>query len=242
MFAQPSEHRVELADFLEWVEARVGAHADADRARRQRDQPHPVALAHQVVGAVLADPRLRRQSQPLGVRRTPLLEVEPAGEPEPGGVDVVAGIGGQPELALDQRGSPGGVDDPPSGGRRALADQVERDPVRITEFDLLNTGSPGEVDATSSGTGGELVLEQATVDLIRLKRRVGHGTELDALGDIRVAGGRREEPQSAFDVLLLAEVVCHADHVREVVGPCRHGRLADLERRQRRGPFSLLEH
>ena len=52
----------------------------------------------------------------------------------------------------------------------------------------------------------------------------------------------REEAQSELDQMALLEVGLHPDYLREVVRACRHGRFADLERRQRRGALALLEH
>ena len=48
---------LELVDLLERMEPRVGTDPDADRTRRERDQPDPVALAEQVVGAAAGGDR-----------------------------------------------------------------------------------------------------------------------------------------------------------------------------------------
>src|SRR5207302_10795974 len=110
---EPVEQVVELVDPLERMEPRVGADADRVRPRGERDQPHPVPLVEQMDRRELAEAALVDPVDPLLVVSPEVLDVESAGEPEPRGVDVVAGLGLEPELAPQDVRAPGGVDDPP---------------------------------------------------------------------------------------------------------------------------------
>ena len=61
-----SMHASKLVDLLQRVEARVGAHADADRAGREPNQPHPVARAESGGwSSELRRPRSGHPAQPL---------------------------------------------------------------------------------------------------------------------------------------------------------------------------------
>jgi hypothetical protein len=92
VFPAPLHERVEALDLLPRVEARVGADADRDRARGELNQPEPVALVDQVRRREPPQAALRHAVEPFLVVGAPVLEVEAAGEADPGRVDVVTGL------------------------------------------------------------------------------------------------------------------------------------------------------
>src|SRR5439155_8507166 len=87
---------------------------------------------------------------------------------------------------------------------------------------------------------GELVLEQAAVELVAVERRDRGAAPLDAPRDVAVVPGRHEEAQARLDDLVVLEVVAQAADLGEVVRADLHGRLPDLERGQGRRTLALL--
>ena len=147
---------------------------------------------------------------------------------------MVPGVGLQAELALEQAGPPGGVDDPARLGLPLASELLERHLVRVAlEVHLAHARALRDVDAELPRTSRERVLEQSPVELVVVVRRPLARAHLEALGDVLVAVGGQPVAQAALDQLLLLQVVVHAHVLREVLRPGRDGGLADLERRQR---------
>src|SRR6266480_565698 len=168
---QPREQLVEFVDLLERVVAGIRANPDADRSRRERDQPHPVTLAEQVIGAELPDPRFLHVADPAGVVAAPILEIQSAAEPEPGRVDVVPAIGAEAKLALEKRGPAGRVHHPARGRARWAPEMLELDRAWVAELDLPDSRSLRDLHSERTRARGKLVLEQAAVDLVVGVRR-----------------------------------------------------------------------
>ena len=237
----PVERAVESVDLLVRVEAWVGDDADRDRPRGERDQPDPVPLAHEVVRAELADAALLHAVEPALVVRSPLLDIEAAGESEPGRVDVVVDVLLESELALDDLRPAACVDHP--SGRDGLGgvEAVERHHVPVLrELHSLHDAAVEEVRAGVAGAPRQLVLEATAVELVGGHRRQSHRAPLDPPRDVAVVARREEEAEARLLELVGVHVVLHADDVREVVRAQLDGRLPDLERRLRGGTLSLL--
>ena len=107
---QPVHGALEPVDAAERVHVAVGDDAEAGAAGSERDQPHPVAHAHQVVRALPAEPRRRRA--PARPDRSTSRRCGRASSRATSGVGAVRARADEPELALQQPGPAAGVDDP----------------------------------------------------------------------------------------------------------------------------------
>jgi hypothetical protein len=98
--AQPVERALEPVDPRERVHVAVGDDAEAVAAVAERDEPEPVAGAHQVDRALPAQPR----RDPRLPRRVvgPVVNLDARIDPPPGRVGAVRAGLDQPEAALDQ--------------------------------------------------------------------------------------------------------------------------------------------
>src|SRR5262249_18113341 len=139
VLVEPVDEVVELVDPLPGMEPRVGADADRVRARTERDHPHPVARVHEMHGGQRAEAALVDPVDPLLVVAE-ALDVAPAREPEPGGVDVMARLRLEAELASQDVRAPARVDDPPRPDLARLPVRpLERQPVLLlAELDVLD--------------------------------------------------------------------------------------------------------
>src|SRR5271168_2622071 len=91
---------------------------------------------------------------------------------------------------------------------------------------------------------GEIVLEQATIELEAGDGRMKRWATLHALREIAVIARGKPEPQTALTDLLVQEMVFQAEHPAEVVARHLLSRLADLESslRGRTNAFLSDEH
>src|SRR5919112_1409408 len=106
---------------------------------------------------------------------------------------------------------------PPS---RNQAELIEADRVQVVaKSDLAHPAALEHVDPQRAGLGGQLILEQAAVDLIVGVRGEAVGAELVPLRDVAVVAGWEEEAQPALGQVMCLEVLLHADHLAEVLGP-----------------------
>src|SRR4051812_17751554 len=150
------------------MEALVGDDADRDRPGGERDEPHPVAAATDVVGTEHAEPTLLHAVEELVVVRVgPVLDVDAAAEPEPRRVDVVAVFLLQPELLLEEERPTGCVDDPAGLGLQRLVPARESDRVGlVSQLDVLDEAAAEQVDPGFDDAVPEEVLEAPAIDLI----------------------------------------------------------------------------
>ena len=117
-------------------------------------------------------------------------------------------------------------------------------PVLRRAINVLHAPAAERVRAGLAGAPEQLVLEPPAIDLMGERVEVARRAELDALGDVGVVAGGHEEPEPELALLVLLEVVAHADHLAVVVGADLDARLADLERRlgRRLGPLVGDQH
>ena len=224
------------------MEARVGDDPDRDRPRRQRDHPHPIALTTQVVGRELPQPLLGHPTEELLVVRIgPVLDVEPAVEPEPGRVHLVPVLLQQIQLALQQKRPPRGIHDPPRPHLAVLTLIGHADHVWIDrDVDVLDATVTEQVNALRQRLLPQVVLEPPPVELVaRLGQRLVDPA-LDPLRDRRVPGRREPPAQPELVELVVVHVLARADDIGEVVRGHLDGRLPDLERRLGRPALALL--
>ncbi len=86
---------------------------------------------------------------------------------------MVPAIGGEVELALHDARATGRVDDPARRQRRLLVELLEGHAVRVAaELDLAHASALLDVHSERAGARRELVLEQATIELEVVVRRV----------------------------------------------------------------------
>ena len=158
--------------------------------RPQRDEPHPVARPHQVVGAQPAVAGVDA-ALPVGVGR-PVVELERLGDAPPRGVGLVRARPAQAELALQEAAPAGGVHDPPAGDVVRCAGLGEVDGVvRVAEDDVGGDGAIEDVAALPLVLLEQEVLEPAAVELIARDAREAARAELVAVRAGRGSGRRR---------------------------------------------------
>ena len=160
---QPVHGLVVAVVRLQWMQARVGHDADGVRARGQRNHPHPVARAAQVVGE-----RQRRRVQRGARRRRPSRRWTRAATRtrrrwRRGRWPF------QSASALDQTGAAGRVDDPARLDLLQRAVAFVLHPVRgagAGQLDLAHRGAVDELGAQFLRAQGKEVLEDTAVDLV----------------------------------------------------------------------------
>jgi hypothetical protein len=244
VLTNPVQRPVQGVDSLEGVEAGVGDDPDRNRPRRERDQPHPVALSHQVGGAEMTDPPLAVDDaieELLVVVVHPLFVVQAAGQPEPGGVHVVPVFLLQAELALERERPARRVHHPVGGDRPGVPVAAHGQLVCVVaEVHVLHATAVEEVHAGREVAPSQLVLEAAAVELVGGNRREERRSVLHPLREVAVVARGPEVAQRHLVQLLLLQVVLHPDHFGEVVRPGLDRRLADLESGLGRLTLTLL--
>ena len=175
VLVEPGVRLVEPVDRRVRVHLGVDDDADAGRSRPERDEPHPVARPHQVVGAQPAVAGVDA-ALPVGVGR-PVVELERLGDAPPRGVGLVRARAAQAELALQEAAPAGGVDDPPAGDAVRCAGLREVDGVvRVAEHDVGGDGAIEDVAALALILLEQEVLEPAAIELIA-RRRAGSAAD-----------------------------------------------------------------
>ncbi len=110
---EPCEGLVETIEFAKLVDPRVSNDTDARRSTGQRNQPHPVALAHQVIRTQPTSRHFTSQCLPTLII-APSVNLNGLVNAEPDGIDIVTEILGKIKFALQETRSTAGVNDPAS--------------------------------------------------------------------------------------------------------------------------------
>jgi hypothetical protein len=194
VLGEPVHRLLEAVHGVQRVVARVRHDAHRVRARGQRNQPDPVARADQVVGREPA--RLRGAAgAPFGVV-APVVERDALADTEPHRMGVVRVRLGQAQLALEQAGAAAGVDDPARGDdvrlpvlRPAQAVQALR---IVGKVDLPHHRVVGELHAAARRLFGQVVLEDAAVDLVAGHRQKAARADLGDPIDVAPAFAEEE--------------------------------------------------
>src|SRR5262249_1398459 len=147
----------------------IGDDSDTDRIRGQRDEPHPVALTHQMVGRQTTKVAVGYALLPVRLVR-PFGDVYRAVDAKPHRVHVVAVRFLQPQLALKDRSPAGGIYHPPCpdvaplSARPGHADVV---PFAVrSERDRTHPGAAPDSHVARDELVGQVVLEPPPVDLV----------------------------------------------------------------------------
>ena len=212
VLADPFERAVEGVDRLPGMEAGIGADPDRDRARGQGDQPDPVTLPAEMVRAVLAQAPLGHAREELLVGGIyPILDVQPAGQPEPRRVHDVTVVLEQPELALEQEGASGRVDHPAGLDRRLLsADAAADDGDRMgigLDVHVADEAAAEQVHPRRQILLGEEVLEAPAVELVARMIQEAVRAPLHALCEVAVVARREPPAQPELLQLIFLEMV-----------------------------------
>ena len=179
----------------------------------------------------------------LVIRVGPLLDVEPAAEPEPRRVDHVPVFLEEIELLLEREGAAVCVGEPARARRQGLAAPRERDlVVLVPELDVLDGCAAEQVDPRLEGLRSEEVLEPAAVELVAGDVRFPRRPSLDALREVCVVTRGEPEAQTALADVLVLQVLPEAEDFAEVVAGHLLGRLSDLERSLGRIAVAPLRH
>src|SRR5947209_5962088 len=136
VLGKPRPRLGQSVEIAECVEGRVGDDADAGGSRRESDQPHPVALAHQVIGGH-RPVSLDEACLPEWVI-TPLADVDFGRDPQPDGIAVMLVGALEFELAGQYPVTPGRIDHPTcrrGTGRATLLNRKSVGLILDTEFD-----------------------------------------------------------------------------------------------------------
>src|SRR5688572_12526366 len=108
--AQPVEGALEAVDPRERMDVAVGDDPEAVTAVAKGNQPHPVADAHQVHGALPSQAGWHARL-PGGIVR-PVIDFDARADAPPRRIGTVGAALEQAEPPFDQTGTPAGVDDP----------------------------------------------------------------------------------------------------------------------------------
>ncbi len=225
MDLHPREHALETVERLDGMHRRIGHDADRMRARRQRDQPHPVAGAAQVVGGSPAFLRIA-QSAPRRIG-APLIKVQARLDARPRRADAVAVGFVQAQLPAQQAGPTGGIDQPARAMGPGLVAVCGVHHVRRAGFDRAHADALHEFDAAAPGFGAEEIFEGAAFELPARSREYAADAELRAAVQLR-ATVAEEKPEAELAHLRGIEVFAQAERVGEIMRADFHGRFADL--------------
>ena len=236
VFREPAHRLIEGVHLFDRMHHRIADDADRMRARRQRNKPDPIARADQVDGGQPAVRRVAARQQ-LGVV-APIVDVDPIRDPEPDRIACVVIAVGQIELALDQPGAAGGVDEParaqfaPLAGSNAFAvpHTLHHHPMRLialADFELANHAGVGEPHAQFARPHTERIFKYAAVDLPRPGRQESAGAQLGDLRQIGLAVGE-EKPKAELLQLLRLQQILQPQHFREIMRTDLDARLANL--------------
>ena len=193
------------------MEVGVADDADAGAARAERDEPHPVAASHQVVGAV---PSLARRDACFPRRiAAPVVDVDAALDPPPAGVRAVRARARQSQLPPDDAGAAARIGDPPGSHRSSCARRLELDLMEcLAERDAADGARIVHLDALLAQRRQQIVLEAPAIELERGHGRVFRRPELDAARDVAVALVREEVAEAELLELLAPQVRLEAEH------------------------------
>src|SRR5699024_2752825 len=173
---------LQASDPVEAVVGLVDHEANARVARGERDDPRPIARAHQVIR------RAPAMGSDLGLMpcfvalRHEFRDVELALDAKPPRVGVVARAAGQLHPAAEQGVSAGRVDDPAGTDAKVFIALDELDfvkPAIIAQIDRLDLGALDEARAIVDDHLAHVVFEASPVDLIRTHDRLLTRADLD---------------------------------------------------------------
>ena len=206
VLAQPVHRALEAVDAVERVHVAVGDDAEAGAAGAERDQPDPVAGAHQVIGAQPAQP-VRHARLPCGIAG-PVVHFHARADAKPAGVGAVSARPRQTELPLQQSRSTAGIDDPMRRHLARAAGRGQRDPVRPgwLEIDALHPAAVDDFDAGRSFLREEVILEAAAIELEGRHRREHRRPELEPVRNVAVVAVREKIPKPELFELPAAQV------------------------------------
>ena len=210
------------------MEVVVGNDADARAAGPQRNQPRPVALAHQVVRA---EPALTGWHPRLPGRIPgPVVDFHSLLDAEPCGVGAVRHRSRQPELTPNQAAPAAGIDQPPGLHGAGAAWTREFDGVRAPlQLDALHRAVVDDLHAGIAYGRQQPVLETATVELKRRHGRKRRRSKLGPTADVVVRSLRKEVPETKLLEMLRTEHRLQLEDAPEVVRADLDARFTDLE-------------
>ena len=225
---QPLQRSREVVQLRERMEAFVAHDPHAGTAFGERYQPHPIACAHQVIGA--ESPRVLETRAPALVVR-PVVRVDRVVEAEPHRVALVPARARQAELLLQQAGAPTRVDEPATGQfgifRRArrTGERYGVVPIAPRQLHGGDAALVAKVDAELACPGRQSVLELTPVDLKAGHREEVRWPTLDARGDVAIFALAHEEAQAELRHLT-GKQLAEPEHLLEVVARYLDRRLA----------------
>src|SRR6185312_8898879 len=148
-------------------------------AGRQRNQPYPVTGTAKMVGGAPAFLRIAAFA-PCGVV-APVVEVQARIDAHPRGADGVAVGFPDAELAAQQAGAAGCVDEPARAMRLRCTVVLRAHHVRLTGFDRTHGDALNEFDAAPFHFAAQEILEGAAFDLPRWRRKHAADAEFRAV-------------------------------------------------------------
>jgi hypothetical protein len=238
---QPCHGTLKPVDAGERVNVAVGHDAEAGASGSERDEPDPIADAHEMVGALPAQARCD-SCPPRRVAR-PVVDADPRAHAPPCGVGAVSARADQPELSFEQPRPATGVDHPARRDLVGPAGSGQRHAMRTAraEHNRSDAAAIEHRDA-DLGVGAEQhVLQPPAIELKRRHRREIRRTELDAVRDVPVPVAGEEVAQPELFELLGAKVRLETQSLLEIVCADLDARFTDLERRLGNGMRPLLD-
>ncbi len=193
--AEPFDGLLEPIQCVVRVQRGIADDPEARAAGAERNQPHPIAHAHQMIGAVPA--RLvghAGRPRPVG---NPVVEPHTALDAPPARVGQVRDLAGQPQAAAHQAGAAAGVDEPARRDGARPVGRIELDAVmRITELEVLDRGAIEHADAVRPVRVEQPVFQPAAIELEGGDGREHRRPQLETGAEVAVVAGREEVAQS----------------------------------------------
>src|SRR5439155_7730458 len=163
--------------------------------RAERNQPEPVADAHQMDGALPAESR-RHPGLPRWIVG-PVVDLDARAEPPPRGVRAVRARADEAELPFQKTDTAAGVDHPARGDGARPARAGQRNAMRAVrlERDRSDTAIVQDLRAALGVGAQEEILQPPAIELERRDRRKHGRPELHALRDVPIVAVWKEVPE-----------------------------------------------
>ena len=214
------------------MELRVSDDADRMGTRSQRNQPHPIARADQMIGRTPALGWIA--SGAPGLVRNPIIDAQALVDAKPHGVGIVAVGLLKTELALEQTRATGCIDKPACAQLLMAALDVDAYAVSRVgiDIDAPDHGVAVKDHAVAPNFGAQEIFQQSAIDLPGRCRQHATHSELGDRVEIVAAIGKKET-ETEFPNLRGVQMRAQSERGRQIIGTHFDQRFTDLVRGQR---------
>ena len=220
--------------------AAIPNNADTVIAVRQRDDPHPPAVPHQMVrgaaacGADILHQHRMHLAALVAVQRIHIAVAAPEG----GSGVLISELTVKSQFFRQQGCAAGGIDDPSGGEGFAFSfscPQTDRVvPVCLVQRDLTNGCRPEQMRPGTGRKIEHMLIEQSAIKLIRGQAALKFRAQLGAVFQAVRGLFAKPHPQAVLLVMMRTQIIVQVQHAREKTGADLRSGLADLAIKLRR--------